>query len=47
MANNLNQLAKQANKSGFPEIRDAVRVLVLEIYEVIKMIRHDSKNNKG
>lgn len=46
MANNLNQLAKQAYKSGYPEIRDANLKLGLDIHKLVKQFRNDGKNYK-
>lgn len=47
MANNLNQLARQAHKSGYNDLRSANITLGLDIHNLIKRFRHDSQNNKG
>ena len=46
MANNLNQLAKQAYKSGYPDIRDANLNLGIDIHKLVKKFRNDGKNYK-
>ena len=43
MANNLNQLARQANKSGYEEIRVVNIGLTGEIFNIIKRMRDDGK----
>ena len=47
MANNLNQLARQANKEGYSRHRDANIALAREIYDIIKLFAGDSKDNEG
>ena len=46
MANNLNQLARQANKCGYEEIRTLNIGLAGEIFNIMKRMRDDGKNNK-
>ena len=47
MANNLNQLARQAHKSGYEDIRTLNAGLSVEIYNIIKKMRDDGQDNKG
>ena len=47
MANNLNQLARAANKEGFANHKEANAALAMEIYNVLKLFRDDSKDHKG
>jgi len=47
MANNLNQLARQANKEGFSAHKESCVAIILEIYDLIKLVRNDGDNNKG
>ena len=47
MANNLNQLARQANKSGYEEIKVVNIGLAEEIFNIIKRMRDDGKDHKG
>lgn len=47
MANNLNQLARQAHKSGYDDLRSANITLGIDIHNLIKRFRHDGQNNKG
>ena len=45
MCNNLNQLARQANAGGLPQLLKANAALGMEITKVIKLIRDDSKDH--
>lgn len=45
MCNNLNQLARQANRDGFTKWASANASLGLDILNVIKLIRNDGKNH--
>lgn len=47
IANNLNQLARQANKEGYSKHKEANVALAMEIYNLIKLFRDDGKDNKG
>lgn len=47
IANNLNQLARRANKEGYAEHRDVNLTLAREIVNLIKHFRDDGKDNKG
>ena len=38
MGNNLNQLARLANTSGFPIVADAATVLIAQIKDVVQAI---------
>lgn len=46
MANNLNQLARQANKEGHSKYKDANATLAMEIYNILKLFRDDGKDHK-
>lgn len=45
MCNNLNQLARQSNAGGLPQLLKANVALGMEITKVIKLIRNDGKNH--